>query len=272
MQPMANIALRAARQAGQIMLRAIDRLDTLEVEEKGRNDFVSNVDREAETVIVDALHKAYPEHGILGEEHGESYTGSQSGSETEFTWIIDPLDGTTNYLQGIPHFCVSIGLRKGRHLEHGVIFDPVRNEAFIASRGYGAQLNGKRIRVSRVTHLENALLGTGIPPGSVTRHLDAYMDMLKEFTAACRGIRRAGSAALDLAYVAAGRLDGFWEFQLQPWDVAAGAVVVREAGGFVGTPSGGDDFLKSGNIVAANSKVFKLMVQHLRPHLNPELK
>lgn len=272
MQPQANIALRAARQAGQIMLRAMDRLDTLDVREKGRNDFVSNVDREAETAIVDALHKAYPDHGILGEEHGESYTGSSSGSETEFTWIIDPLDGTTNYIQGIPHFCVSIALRKGRHLEHGVIFDPLRNEAFSASRGYGAQLNGKRIRVSGVTRLEDAMVATGIPPGAIKPHLDPYMDMLKDFTATCRGIRRAGSAALDLAYVAAGRVDGFWEFALSPWDIAAGAVIVREAGGFVGTPSGGDEFMSSGNIVAANTKVFKLMVQHLRPHLTKDLR
>lgn len=271
MQPMANIALRAARQAGQIMLRAMDRLDALQIEEKGRNDFVSNVDREAEKAIIDALHKAYPEHGILGEEHGEAYTGSRSGSGTEFTWIIDPLDGTTNYLHGIPHFCVSIGLRKGRHLEHGVIFDPLRNEAFVGSRGYGAQLNGKRIRVSRTTRLEEAVIATGLPPIAVRAHLDAYMDMLKDFTATCRAIRRGGSAALDLAYVAAGRTDGFWELKLKPWDVAAGAVLVREAGGFVGTPSGGDGFIESGNIVAANTKVFKLMVQHLRPHLTAGL-
>lgn len=264
---MANIALRAARQAGQIMLRAMDRLDTLEVEQKGRNDFVSSVDREAETVIIDALHKAYPEHGILGEEHGQAYTGSASGTATEFTWIVDPLDGTTNYLQGIPHFCVSIGVRKGLQLEHGVIFDPVRNEAFSASRGAGAQLNGKRIRVSRITRLEEAVVGTGIPPAAIREHLERYMAMLQDFTGTCRAIRRSGSAALDLAYVAAGRYDGFWELELQPWDIAAGAVLVREAGGFVGTPSGGDDFLRSGNILAANTKVFKLMVQRLRPHL-----
>jgi myo-inositol-1(or 4)-monophosphatase len=272
MQPMANIALRAARQAGQIMLRAMDRLDTLAIDEKSHNDFVSNVDREAETAIVDVLHKAYPEHAIVGEEHGESYTGSTSGSIAEFTWIIDPLDGTTNYLQGIPHFCVSIGLRKGLQLEHGVIFDPLRNEAFVASRGYGAQLNGKRIRVSRTTRLEEAVLCTGLPPGAVRPHLDPYSEMLKELTGICRTIRRTGSAALDLAYVATGRMDGFWEFALKPWDVAAGAVLVREAGGFVGTPAGGDEFVKSGHIVAANTKVFKLMVQHLRPHLTPDLR
>lgn len=272
MQPMANIALRAARQAGQIMLRAMDRLDTLQIEEKGRNDFVSNVDREAETAIIDILHKSYPDHAILGEEHGEAYSGRGSGGDAEFTWIIDPLDGTTNYLQGIPHFCVSIAARRGRQLEHGVIFDPLRNEAFSASRGYGAQLNGKRIRVSGTTRLEEAVLATGIPPGAIKPHLDAYIDMFKDFTATCRGMRRAGSAALDLAYVAAGRVDGFWEFALSPWDIAAGTIIVREAGGFVGSPSGGDRFMETGNIVAGNTKIFKLMVQHLRPYLTEDLR
>ena len=272
MQPMANIALRAARQAGQIILRAMDRLESLDIQEKGRNDYASNVDRDAETAIIDALHRAFPEHGILGEEHGAAYTGSGSGSDTEFTWIVDPLDGTTNYLQGIPHFCVSIALQKGRQLEHGVIFDPLRNEAFVASRGHGAQLNDKRIRVSRTTRLEDAVLGTGIPPGAIAAHLDAYMDTLKDLTRICRGIRRAGSAALDLAYVAAGRTDGFWEFALSPWDIAAGVVLVREAGGFVGDPAGGDTFMKTGNVVAANTKCFKLMVQQLRPHLTPALR
>jgi myo-inositol-1(or 4)-monophosphatase len=272
MQPMANIALRAARQAGQIILRAMDRLESLDVQEKSRNDYVSSVDRDAETAIIDALHRAYPSHGIFGEEHGAAYTGSSAGTDTEFTWIIDPLDGTTNYLQGIPHFCVSIALQKGRQIEHGVIFDPLRNEAFVASRGHGAQLNDKRIRVSRTTRLEDAVLGTGIPPGAIATHLDPYMDTLKEFTGLCRGIRRAGSAALDLAYVAAGRTDGFWEFGLAPWDIAAGVVLVREAGGFVGDLSGGDGFMKTGNIVAANTKCFKLMVQRLRPHLTPALR
>ncbi len=266
MQPMANIAVRAARQAGQIILRAMDRLDELKVEEKSRNDFVSNIDKEAESVIVEALHKTYPDHGILGEEHGQSFESE------EFTWIIDPLDGTTNFLQGIPHFCISIALQKGRQLEHGVIYDPVRNETFVASRGYGAHLNGKRIRVSQRSKLEEMVLNTGIPPAAVGRHLDAYMDMLKTFTANCRAIRRAGSAALDLAYVAAGRADGFWEIGLSPWDIAAGALLVREAGGFVGDLSGGDGFMKSGNVVAANPKCFKLMVQQIKPSLTSDLR
>ncbi|TDJ24104.1 MAG: inositol monophosphatase [Gammaproteobacteria bacterium] len=265
MQPMANLALRAARQAGKIILRAMDRIDRLEIEQKGRGDFVSNIDKEAESAIIEILHSAYPEHGILGEEHGESF------SSDEYTWVIDPLDGTTNFLKGIPHFCVSIALMKGPQFEHAVIVDPVRNEEFVASRGYGAQLNGKRMRVSAIDKLASALLNTGIPPGSIPKHLDAYMGMLKSFTRDCQALRRSGSAALDLAYVAAGRADGFWEIGLKSWDIAAGVLLVREAGGFVGDLNGGDDFFSTGNIVAANPKVFKAMVQNIRPHLTPEL-
>ncbi len=262
---MANMALRAARQAGQIILRAMDRIDRLEIEQKGRGDFVSNIDKEAESAIIEILHSAYPEHGILGEEHGESF------SSDEYTWVIDPLDGTTNFLKGIPHFCVSIALMKGPQFEHAVIVDPVRNEEFVASRGYGAQLNGKRMRVSAIDKLASALLNTGIPPGSIPKHLDAYMGMLKSFTRDCQALRRSGSAALDLAYVAAGRADGFWEIGLKSWDIAAGVLLVREAGGFVGDLNGGDDFFSTGNIVATNPKVFKAMVQNIRPHLTPEL-
>ncbi len=261
MQAMANMGLRAARQAGQIMLRAMDRLESLHIEEKGRNDFVSNIDREAEAAIIEVLHKAYPHHGILGEEHGEAYKAD------EFTWIIDPLDGTTNYLHGIPHFCISIALMKGNQFEHAVIVDPLRNEEFVASRGSGAQLNNRRIRVTNTIKLEDAILSTGIPPGVIETHLESYMAMLESFSSQCMAIRRLGSAALDLAYVAAGRTDGFWEFGLKRWDIAAGTLLVREAGGFVGDLAGGDDFFDSGSIVAANPKCFKAMVQTIRPHL-----
>ncbi|MFM8354941.1 MAG: inositol monophosphatase family protein, partial [Gammaproteobacteria bacterium] len=178
---MANVALRAARQAGQIIMRAFDRVDQLTIEEKAHNDFVSAVDRDAERAIVDHLRKAFPSHGFLGEELGAVEGGS------EFTWIIDPLDGTLNFLQGIPHFCVSIAVQKGRQLEHAVVFDPVRNEAFVASRGHGAQLNDRRIRVSNRSRIEEAVLGTGLPPGAIPEHLDAYMNMLKDFTRTCRG-------------------------------------------------------------------------------------
>ena len=261
MQPMANTALRAARAASTIMLRALDNLEALTVEKKARNDFVSQVDRDTEAVLIEALHKAYPDHAITGEEHGTAIAASNG---SEYRWIIDPLDGTTNYLQGIPHYAISVAVMHGRHIEHGVIYDPLKNDEFVASRGHGAQLNGKRIRVNPVSSLEDALLGTGIPPGSIEADLDRYMAQLKYFTSRCRAVRRLGSAALDLAYVASGRTDGFWEFGLQPWDIAAGVLLVREAGGFVGDLSGGDGFMESGDVVAANPKLFKLMIQAIR--------
>ena len=257
MQPMANIALRAARKAGDFMLRAMDRPEEFDIETKAPNDFVSNIDKTAEAIIVDQIRETYPDHAIIGEEFG-----AKSGN-SEFTWIIDPLDGTLNFLQGIPHFAISIGIMKGRHHEHGIIYDPVRGEEFIASRGSGAQLNGKRIRVSARSKLEDCVLATGLPPGSVETRLDEYMVGLKSLTGSCRGIRRAGSAALDLAYVAAGRTDGFWEMGLSQWDIAAGIVLVREAGGFVSDLEGGESFFNSGDIIAANPKCWRTMVQVL---------
>ena len=258
MHPLTNMALRAARQAGTIMVRAMDRLDELKIEEKARNDFVSNIDRQCEEAIVDVLHNAYPEHGIRGEEQGQIFP------EGEYNWIIDPLDGTLNYLSGIPHFCVSIAALKGRRIEHAVVFDPLLNEEFTASRGQGAQLNGRRLRVTQTDRLEHAVLSTGIPPGAIGEHLDEYMAGLHLLTARARGIRRLGSAALDLAYVAAGRTDGFWEFKLSPWDIAGGALLVIEAGGFVGDLDGGDDYLARGDIIAANPRCFRQLVQTMK--------
>lgn len=259
MEPMANIALRAARNAADYIAQSFDRPDRREIRTKARNDFVSDVDVNAERIIIDAIKQTYPEHAIIAEESGTL------DQESEYTWIIDPLDGTLNFLQSIPHFCVSIAVKKGKHLEHGVIVDPIRNEEFVASRGKGAQLNGKRIRVSNRTKLEECVLGTGIPPGSMDR-LDHYMDTLKDLTGTCRGIRRAGSAALDLAYVAAGRTDGFWEMGLSQWDIAAGIVLIREAGGFIGDLDGGENYWQIGDIVAANPNVMRAMVQTLRAH------
>ncbi len=260
MHPMANIALRAARRAGQILLQGMDRLDVIEVQEKAPNDYVSSIDRAAEDAIAEVLQKAYPDHAIHGEERGVS--GPEAA---EYTWVVDPLDGTLNYLSGIPHFAVSIAVRRGRHIEHGVIVDPVRNEEWAATRGSGAYLNGRRIRVSAVRRLSDAVLATGIPPGARGR-MEAYLGALGSFMQQCRSVRRQGSAALDLAYTAAGRVDCFLELGLSPWDVAAGSVLVREAGGFVGDLAGGDTWLETGDIVAANPKCFKAVVAETRRH------
>ena len=255
---MANIALRAARNAGRILLRNMDRVDTLTIEEKGRNDLVSEVDREAEDVIVDTILRTYPDHGVHGEERGAHAT------DAEYTWVIDPLDGTTNFLHRIPHFCISIAVTQGPTLLHGVVVDPVRNEEFVASRGSGALLNGRRIRVANRDRLDDAVIGGGLPFPSVAKHIDAYTEVQRDFMTRCRTLRRQGAAALDLAYVAAGRLDGFFEVGLKPWDMAAGAVIVREAGGFVADAAGGDRFMATGNVVAANPRVCRDMLRVIR--------
>ena len=266
MHPMITMALRAARRAGQIIVRAMDRVDRLTIQEKQKNDLVSEVDHSAEAAIIEVLQHAYPDHGILGEE------GTDIRGSSEHLWIIDPLDGTTNFLHGIPHFAVSIALKYRNRLEAAVIIDPVRNEEFTASRGGGAHLNGRRIRVSQRHRLDEAVLATGIPFRDVAVHLDAYMAMLADFTRASRGIRRAGSAALDLAYVAAGRADGFWEIGLKSWDIAAGALLIQEAGGLVSDFAGEEHYLENGNVVAGNPKVFKAMLQTIRPHLTQALR
>ena len=260
MEPFVNIALRAGRRAGKVILRAVDRVDTLRVEEKARNDLVSEVDRRAEDVIVDTILRAYPAHGVLGEERGAQ--GAQG--EGEFTWIIDPLDGTTNFLHGIPHFCTAIGVRRGPTLLHGVVIDHLRGEEFIASRGGGAFVNGRRIRVAGRQDVQDAIVAGGLPFAAMTEHLEAYAAILKTFMARCRSLRRQGSSALDLAYVAAGRVDGCFEVGLKVWDMAAGAVLVREAGGFVGDAAGGDRFLETGNVVAANPKLFRALLRVIR--------
>ena len=259
MHPMLNIAVRAARAGGDFISRYIDRVDSLRVTEKSRNDFVSEVDKGAEKAIIEVIRKAYPDHSILAEE-----SGSHKGNEYE--WIIDPLDGTTNFLYGFPQFAVSIAVRHKNRITQGVVYNPLSQELFSASRGNGAQLNDRRIRVTPRKSLEGALLGTGIPYRDDHMHLmDDYLGMLKALVPGTAGIRRPGSAALDLAFVAAGRLDGFWEMDLNIWDIAAGVILVEEAGGLVGDLSGGMDYLKTGNIVAANPKVFKAMLQKIKP-------
>ena len=244
-----NIAVKAARRAATVINRASTQLDLLTVQSKSPNDFVTEVDRAAEQAIIEVLRDAFPGHGILAEESGES------GPESEFTWIIDPLDGTTNFIHGLPQYAVSIAQTKNGVLEHAVVYDPNTNELFTASRGAGAFLNDRRIRVSRRTRLNEALIGTGFPFRRFD-HVDAYLAMFKELTQKTAGIRRPGAASLDLAYVAAGRFDGFWEMGLSPWDMAAGVLLIQEAGGLVSDLSGEANYLATGNLVAGSPKIF----------------
>jgi myo-inositol-1(or 4)-monophosphatase len=262
MQPMLNIALRAARQAGKHILHASDRMDTVTINEKQANDYVTEVDRAAEDIIISLLRKTYPDHGFMAEESGEK------DIDREYIWIIDPLDGTTNFIRGIPHYAVSIACQYQGKLEHAVVFNPVTGEEFCASRGRGAQLNGRRIRVSPRAQLDGALLGTGIPfRQHQHERMQGFLATLGELATQTAGIRRAGSAALDLAYVAAGRFDAFWEMGLQPWDMAAGVLLIQEAGGLIGDFSGGNLYLQTGNIVAGNPKCFKQVLKVVNQHL-----
>ena len=258
MHPMVNIAVRAARAAGNIIVRNMDRIDRLTIASKRSNDFVTEVDQQAEAAIIDVLKHAYPDHGIFAEESG------RQDENAEYQWIIDPLDGTTNYLHGFPQFAVSIALKHKTRLEAAVIYDPITQELFTAARGEGAQMNEKRIRVSGHSGLKGALLSTGFPYTDQT-YLDTYLETMKALMAPTAGIRRPGSAALDLAWVAAGRCDGFWEFNLNAWDIAAGALIVREAGGIVTDFYGQDGYLESGDVIAASPKVYPEMLKRIEP-------
>jgi myo-inositol-1(or 4)-monophosphatase len=257
MHPILNIAVRAARKAGSIINRASLDGSPLEVRSKRVNDFVTKVDGAAEEAIINVVRNAYPDHGFLAEESG------RTEGDTEYTWIIDPLDGTTNFIHGFPQYCVSIGVQHRGSLAHGVIYDPTRNELFTASKGRGAFLNDRRIRVSKCTRLEGALVGTGFPFKELGR-ADLYLAQLKTMMEKTAGVRRAGAAALDLAYVACGRLDAFWELGLSPWDMAAGALMIQEAGGLVADPAGEQDFLATGDVCAATPKMFTQFLQALK--------
>ena len=256
MHPMLTTAVKAARKAGSIITPASFDLDRLTVRRKQHNDFVSEVDHAAEDAIIRTLRDAYPAHAFLGEESG----ASSPNANAEHLWIIDPLDGTTNFLHGFPQYCVSIALKHKGVLQQAVVYDPNRNELFTATRGAGAFLNDRRIRVSGTDKFEDSLIGTGFPFREFA-HFDDYLRMFGEVTRRVAGVRRPGAAALDLAWVAAGRLDGFWEMGLSPWDMAGGALLVREAGGMVGDFEGAEGFLESGRIVAANPKVFSPLLQ-----------
>ena len=255
--PLLNIAVRAARQAGNVIARNIDRFDAFTVSEKAANDFVTDIDRVAERRIIDTIRRSHPDHAFLAEESG-------AHGRSDFEWVIDPLDGTANFIHGFPHVAVSIGVRHRGRVEHGVVFDPLRQELFTASRGSGAQLNERRIRVASGSHVRGALLGSGFASRETDR-LGSYLATLKTLMSGSAQVRRSGSAALDLAYVAAGRLDGFWELGLSPWDIAAGVLLVQEAGGIVTEPSGGDDYLRSGDVAAANPKMLRAMLRAMGP-------
>src|SRR5262245_2230313 len=264
MHPLLNIAVGAARRAGEVIVRSLDRVGALTVSEKGRNDFVSEIDRAAEQVLIAAIRKAYPAHGILAEESGE-----QRGDE--YTWVIDPLDGTTNFLHGFPQFAVSVACRHRGRAEIAVVLDPMRGEMFTAERGSGAQLDGRRVRVSQRPGLEGALIGTGFPFRENKRWLKPYLMMLERVMDATAGVRRPGAASLDLAYVAAGRLDGFWEAGLSPWDTAAGNLLITEAGGRVGNFTGGE-YHDGGHLLAGTPRVIAAPAQLIAPFLDDELR
>lgn len=253
-QPIIRIATTAARQAGKIILQAQDKLENLTIIEKGYNDYASQIDQFAEATIIEIIKKAYPQHGVLGEESG--FIAPKDPAQT--IWIIDPLDGTTNFLHGFPQYCVSIAIKQNDKIIHGVVYDPIRDELFTATRGNGAQMNGRRLRVSKVEKLNKALLGTGFPFREFD-YLEFYLTFFKNLVPQCAGIRRAGAAALDLAYIAAGRLDGFWEFGLKSWDIAAGALLIQEAGGWITTLDGKPEFLEANTILAAPPKIHQQM-------------
>jgi myo-inositol-1(or 4)-monophosphatase len=258
MHGMVNIAVRAARRAGELMIRQLNQLEALKVTEKAKNEFVTQVDKNAEATIIEVIRDHYPDHAILAEESG-------AAGDHEFQWIIDPLDGTTNYVHGFPVFSVSIAVARRGEIEHGVVYDPLRQEIFSASRGGGAQLDGHRIRVSKRTSLQQSLIATGFPYRANLKHIDRYLEMLRAVMLETAGVRRPGSAALDLCYVAAGRVDGFWELGLAKWDIAAGALIIREAGGRISDFRGGDGYLESGNVVAGNPKVYAALSKLLAP-------
>ncbi|MCO5976598.1 inositol monophosphatase family protein [Ideonella oryzae] len=260
LHPMLNIAVKAARAAGAIINRGSMDLDLLKINTKSPNDFVTEVDQLAEEAIIDIILQAYPAHGILAEESGRE----RGNKSSDFVWVIDPLDGTTNFIHGFPVYCVSIALTFRGKVEQAVVYDPNRNDLFVASRGRGAYLNDKRLRVSRRTRLQDSLIGTGFPFRRGD-NFQRYMKMFETLMPLCAGLRRPGSAALDLCYVAAGYYDAFFETGLSPWDIAAGSLIVTEAGGLVGNFTGEPDFMNQREILAGAPKIYGQLVPLLSP-------
>lgn len=262
--PFLNTAIEAVHKGGDLLMKYRDRIDSIPVERKARGDYASEIDNACEELVRSELKRRYPGHTVLGEEQGRS-------SGDEHVWLVDPIDGTSNYLHGIPHYAISIALLVKGRVEHGVVYDPVRDELFAASRGQGTTLNSRRVRVSGRSALSSAVLGTAFP----FRHrrlLPAYRAMFDELFDQCEDVRRAGAASLDLAYVACGRLDGYWELGLKPWDTAAGALLVQEAGGVVMDIAGGDNWLQSGHVLAAPFKLITPMRKAIEPHLTDALR
>ena len=251
MHALLNVAVMAARRAGAVLIRNLVKLEKLKVEVKGHNDYVSEADRAAERAVIDVIQKHYPGHAIVAEESGK--TGDPA---SDTVWIIDPLDGTTNYLHGFPVFAVSIGVQVAGRMAHGVVYDPMRQELFTASRGAGAQLDEHKIRVSGQAEMERALIGTGFPFRQADYEMGPYLDMLGKIIRNTSGVRRPGAAALDLCYVAAGRLDAFWETGLAPWDLAAGSLIIREAGGIISGLDGSEDYLETGHVLCGTPKIY----------------
>ncbi|HDJ1441249.1 TPA: inositol-1-monophosphatase [Serratia rubidaea] len=266
MHPMLTIAVRAARKAGNLIAKNYETPDAVEASQKGSNDFVTNVDRDAEHLIIDVIRKSYPQHTIISEERGELI-----GEDRDVQWVIDPLDGTANFIKRFPHFSVSIAVRIKGRTEVAVVYDPMRNELFTATRGQGAQLNGYRLRGTTAKDLDGTILATGFP-FKAKQHAPAYINLVGKLFTQCADFRRTGSAALDLAYVAAGRVDGFFEIGLKPWDFAAGELLVREAGGVVTDFVGGHNYFSSGNVVAGNPRVVKALLGTMREELSEALK
>lgn len=266
MHPMLNIAIRAARAAGNVVARSFENVDKIEVEAKGSNDLVTNVDLKAEEVIIETLRKSYPEHSIVSEECGQL-----PGKDSDYQWIVDPINGTENFVRGIPHFAISIALKVKGKIDQAVIYDPIRGELFTASRGKGAQFNNLRVRVKAHKELAGTVIATGFPHKQ-KQHTDAYFAMAKNVFTKASDLQRTGCSALDLAYVAAGRVDGFFEIGLKPWDSAAGELLVIEAGGLVTDFVGGHNHIQSGNVVAASPRLLKALLTEIRPNLTTQLK
>ena len=266
MNPMLNIAIRAARKAGNVIAKNYERRDDIQTSKKGINDYVTSVDKAAEAEIIEIIQKSYPDHTIISEE-----LGALEGKDSDIQWVIDPLDGTTNFVKGLPHFSVSIAIRVKNRTEVGVVYDPIRNELFTAVRGEGAKLNEVRLRVDSQNELNGAILATGFP-FKQPRLMPTQFAIMNNLIDEAADFRRTGSAALDLCYVASGRVDGYFEMGLKPWDCAAGDLIVREAGGLVCDFNAGHGYLRSGNIVAAPARILKEMLNKIQPYLTEQVK